>query len=129
MKVAVKMVGTQAGGCYELAANPMATVSQLKLSLDADHGVSAENHELLYGGKVLKDTETLTGANFVEHGVLACVLLTEGAASKKSAALHADSEEDAPAMQVPSGAVEAEPSSGAVGGSLADTLYHTEGIV
>jgi hypothetical protein len=98
MKVAVKMLGTQAGGCYELDADPMTTVSQLKLSLDADHGVSAGNHGLLYGGKVLKDTEKLAGENFMEHGVLAHVLLmTEGTASKKSAALHADSEEDAPA--------------------------------
>jgi hypothetical protein len=86
VEVLIKMVGSEsvdlAAHCFELLAEPTTTILQLKASLNTEHGVS-EGHELLYRGKLLKGMDTLEGVTYISDSYLTCVMLMEGAASKK----------------------------------------------
>jgi hypothetical protein len=94
MRVLVKLAGLGLDpGSFELVAEPATTISQLKARLNTEHGVPAIGHELVYGGKLLKDTQTLEDASFVESSFLACVTFAANKMHPVQGAVAADSTE------------------------------------
>jgi hypothetical protein len=94
MRVLVKLAGLRLDpGSFELVAEPATTISQLKARLNTEHGVPATGHELVYGGKLLKDTQTLEDASFVESSFLACVTFAANKMHPAQGAVAADSTE------------------------------------
>jgi hypothetical protein len=74
-----------------LVAEPTTTISQLKARLNTEHGVPATCQELVYGGKLLKDTQTLEDVSFVESSFLACVTIASSKMHLAQRAVAADS--------------------------------------
>jgi hypothetical protein len=78
-------------GSFELVAEPTTTISQIKARLNTEHGVPATCQELIYGGKLLKDTQTLEDVSFVESSFLACVTIASSKMHLARRAVAADS--------------------------------------
>jgi hypothetical protein len=101
MRVLVKMAGVALDpGPFELVAEPATTISQLKARLNTEHGVSVTGHELIYGGKLIKDAQTLEDASFDESSFLACVPVVPNKMHPALGDIPADSTEPQPVSRI-----------------------------